>query len=104
MRASPMWAGLEALAPTLPYDAVIMGDTQRGDPSPLRQWASVTVPTLVIDGTVMMGREEFHTFMRHGADALASVLPNAHRRILDGQDHGPADDVLVPVLTAFYLG
>jgi pimeloyl-ACP methyl ester carboxylesterase len=104
MRESPMWAGLEALAPTLPYDATIMGDTQRGDPSPLRQWASVTVPTLMMDGTVLMGREDFHTYLRHGADALASVLPNAQRRILEGQDHGPADDVLVPVLKAFFLG
>jgi pimeloyl-ACP methyl ester carboxylesterase len=104
MRVSPMWAELEALAPTLPYDAAIMDGTQRGDPLPLRQWASVTVPTLVMDGTTMMGREDFHTFMRHGADALASILPNARRRILDGQDHGPAAEALAPVLKAFFLG
>jgi pimeloyl-ACP methyl ester carboxylesterase len=104
MRASPMWAEFEAVAPTLPYDATIMGDTQRGNPALLRQWASVSVPTLVMDGTVMMGREDFHTFMRHGADELANVLPNAHRRTLAGQDHGPADEVLVPALTEFFLG
>ncbi len=75
MRASPMWAVLEALAPTLPYDAAIMDGTQRGDPSPLKQWASVTVPTLVMDGTTMMGREDFHRFMRHGANEIATVLP-----------------------------
>ncbi len=103
MRQSPMWSGLEALAPTLPYDATIMDGTQRGDPTPLRQWASVTVPTLVIDGTTMMGREDFHTFMRHGADELAKVLPNAQRRTLEGQDHGPADEALVPVLKTFFL-
>jgi pimeloyl-ACP methyl ester carboxylesterase len=104
MRQSPMWARLEALAPTLPYDATIMGDTQRGNPLPLRQWASVTVPTLVMDGTTMMGREDFHTFMRHGADELASILPHAQRRTLEGQDHGPADEVLVPALKEFFLG
>lgn len=104
MRESPMWAGLEALAPTLPYDAAIMGDTQRGDPLPLRQWASVTVPTLVMDGTTMMGREDFHVFMRHGADALASILPNAQRRTLEGQDHGPAPEALTPALREFFLG
>ncbi|HEV2458003.1 MAG TPA: alpha/beta hydrolase [Ktedonobacterales bacterium] len=104
MRHSPMWAELEALAPTLPYDAAIMDGTQRGDPLQLRQWASVTVPTLVMDGTVMMGREDFHTFMRHGADALASVLPNAQRRILEGQDHGPAPEALTPALKLFFLG
>jgi pimeloyl-ACP methyl ester carboxylesterase len=104
MRQSPMWAGLEAVAPTLPYDATIMGDTQRGDPASLRQWASVTVPTLVMDGTVMMGSEEAHVFMRHGADALASVLPAAQRLTLEGQDHGPSDEALVPALEAYFLG
>lgn len=104
MRQSPMWAGFEALAPTLAYDATIMGDTQHGDPAPPRRWVSVTVPTLVMDGTTMMGREDFHTFMRHGADELASVLPNAQRRILAGQDYGPADDVLAAALKTFFLG
>jgi pimeloyl-ACP methyl ester carboxylesterase len=102
MRQSPMWPGLEAVAPTLVYDAAIMGDTQRGDPLPLTQWASVTVPTLVMDGTVMMGRENLHTFMRHGADALAGTLPNAQRRTLEGQDHGPSDEALVPALVEFF--
>jgi pimeloyl-ACP methyl ester carboxylesterase len=104
MRQSPMWAGLEAVAPTLPYDATIMGDTQRGDSAPLRNWASVAIPTLVMDGTVMMGSEEAHAFMRHGADALARVLPNAQRSTLEGQDHGPSNEALVPALRAFYLG
>ena len=104
MRQSPMWAGLEALAPTLPYDATILGDTQRGNPLSLRRWATVTVPTLVLDGTTMMGREDLHTFMRHGADEIASILPNAQRRTLEGQDHGPADDVLAIALRAFFIG
>jgi pimeloyl-ACP methyl ester carboxylesterase len=102
MRQSPMWAGLEAVAPTLPYDATIMRDTQRGEPAPLRKWASVTVPTLVMDGTGMMGSEEAHAFMRSGADALASVLPNAQRHTLEGQDHGPSNEALVPVLVEFF--
>jgi hypothetical protein len=58
----------------------------------------------VMDGTTMMGSEDFHTFMRHGADELGRVLPNAQRRILEGQDHGPADDVLAAALKAFFLG
>jgi pimeloyl-ACP methyl ester carboxylesterase len=103
MRHSPMWAGLEALAPTLPYDATIMGDTQRGDPRPLSKWASVRVPTLVLDGTTLMGRADLHAFMRHGADELARVLPHAQRRTLEGQDHGPAAEVLAPALTEFFL-
>jgi hypothetical protein len=81
-----------------------MGDTQRGDPLPLRKWASVSVPTLVLDGTTMMGREDLHAFMRHGADELARILPKAQRRTLEGQDHGPADAALVPALNEFFLG
>lgn len=104
MRQSPWWPGQEAVAHTLPYDATITQDTQRGDPAPLRKWAPVTVPTLVMDGSLMMGREDLHAFMRHGADALAGVLPHAQRRILEGQDHGPADDVLAPALKTFFHG
>ncbi len=103
-RQSPKWAGLEAVARTLAYDGAIMGDTQRGDPLPLRKWASVTVPTLVLDGTVFLGREDSHRFLRHAAQELARILPDAQRRTLDGQDHGPADDVLAPALQAFFIG
>jgi hypothetical protein len=53
---------------------------------------------------MFMGQAEPHGFMRHGADALARVLPNVRHLTLEGQDHGPADEVLVPALTAFFLG
>ena len=104
MRQSPMWSGFEAVANTLAYDMTIVEHTQRGDPLPLRKWASVRVPTLVMDGTVFLGRGESHVFLRHGAQELANILPHAQRRILEGQDHGPADDVLAPVLVEFFLG
>ena len=104
MRQSPMWPGLEELAHTLAYDVTIIGDTESGDPLSLRKWAGVTVPTLVMDGTVFLGREESHVFMRHGAQELANILPDAQHRTLEGQDHGPADEVLVPALQEFFLG
>jgi pimeloyl-ACP methyl ester carboxylesterase len=104
MRQAPMWPHMESLAQSLVYDATIMQDSQKGSPAPLQKWASVTVPTLVMDGTVMMGREDLHLFMRRGADALATVLPHGQRRILEGQDHGPADEVLASALTAYFLG
>jgi pimeloyl-ACP methyl ester carboxylesterase len=103
MRQSPMWPHMESVAQSLVYDATIMQDTERGDPLPLRKWTSVAVPTLIMDGTVMMGREDLHAFMRHGADELATVLPNTQRRTLEGQDHGPTDAVLVPALQEFFL-
>ena len=104
MRQAPVWSGFEAVANTLAYDMTIVEHTQRGNPLPLRKWASVTVPTLVMDGTVFLGRGESHVFLRHGAQELANILPHAQRRILEGQDHGPADDVLAPVLVEFFLG
>jgi pimeloyl-ACP methyl ester carboxylesterase len=98
MRQSPMWPGLEAVAHTLAYDGIIMGNTLRGDPLPLRKWASVTVPTLVMDGGISP------VFMHHGAQELANILPHAQRRTLEGQDHGPADNVLAPALKEFFIG
>lgn len=103
-RQSPMWPGLEAMAHTLAYDLTIMGDTQSGSPLPLRKWAAVKVPTLVMDGTLFLGREEGHTYMRHGTDELARILSHAERRTLEGQDHGPADDVLAAALKEFFIG
>ncbi len=104
MRQSPMWPHMESVAQSLVYDATVMGDTERGDPSPLRQWETTTAPTLVMDGALFMGRPEPHAFMRHGADEIASVLPNAQRLTLDGQDHGPSNEALVPALREFFLG
>ena len=103
MRQSPMWPHLEAVAPTLVYDATIVQDTEQGDPQSLQKWATVTVPTLILDGTVFFGRQEGHEFMRHGADELARVLPASQRRTLEGQDHGASNEALVPALTEFFL-
>ena len=57
---------------------------------------SATIPVLVIDGGVS------ESFMHTGADALASVLPNAERRTLAGQTHDVAAEVLAPVLAQFF--
>jgi pimeloyl-ACP methyl ester carboxylesterase len=98
MRAEPFWAAVEQVAHTIAYDGTIMGETMSGTPAPLRQFASVTVPTLVIDG----GASD--AFMHNGADALAEVLPHAERRTLEGQDHAVAGAVLAPVLRDFLSG
>ncbi len=103
-RNSPMWPGLEGMAQTLVYDATVIGDTENGSPLPLRKYACVKVPTLVMDGTLFLGSEEHHGWMRRGADEIARILPNARRRTLEGQDHGPANEFLVPALKEFFLG
>jgi pimeloyl-ACP methyl ester carboxylesterase len=98
LRQLPMWPGLEEMAHTLAYDATITGDTQRGNPSPLRKWASVTVPTLVMVGGMSPA------FFHNGTQALVDILPNGQHRTLEGQDHGPADGVLALVLVEFFKG
>jgi pimeloyl-ACP methyl ester carboxylesterase len=104
MRQSPAWPAMEAAAPSLVYDAMICEDVQRGDPAALNKWTTTAVPTLVMDGAVFLGQPEPHAFMRHSADAIARILLNARRQTLDGQDHGPSDETLVPALHAFFLG
>jgi pimeloyl-ACP methyl ester carboxylesterase len=91
-RTQPFWQKQEELAHTLAYDATIMGDYSL----PAERAASVAAPTLV-----MAGGESF-PFMRETARALADVIPYAHRRILEGQDHNVAPEALAPVLVEFF--
>ncbi len=96
MRQAPMWPGLEALAHTIAYDGMIMGDRMAGRPLP-PSWSSArAVPTLVMDGG------DSPAWARHAVEALADILPDAERRTLEGQDHGAAPEVLAPVLEAFF--
>ena len=100
MRLMPRtWSNLKAMAPTIPYDVAVMGDTQAGKPLPSERWASVTVPTLVMHG----GKSPPH--IRHAATALAEVLPKAQHRTVDGVSHGAvvmAPKKLVPALREFF--
>jgi len=98
MRSMPMWPQLEAVAHTIPYDGIIMGDTMSGNPATLKKWTTVNTPTLVMVGGASPA------FFHNGAQALIDILPNAKLRVLAGQDHGPADDVLAPVLAEFFKG
>jgi hypothetical protein len=91
MRHSAVWARFEAIAPTLAYDAAVMG----GGSVPVELAASVTMPALVIDGGASPD------WMREAASAVAEALPNATRRTLEGQTHDVAYDVLAPVLVEF---
>ncbi|GAA2635811.1 alpha/beta hydrolase [Dactylosporangium fulvum] len=101
-RTAPVWPGLEALAPTLAHDAACLGD---GSP-PLDRLATITQPVLVATG----GLPDPHTgalgpgFFDAAADAIAAAVPNAERRVVDGQTHVTDPVVLAPVLTAFFTG
>lgn len=98
MKDSPMWESSVAVAHTIAYDGRIMGDTMSGKPLSPEPWNVIAIPTLVMDG----GSSE--PFMHNGARSLAGHIPNAQHRTLEGQDHGPADDVLVPELAKFFAG
>jgi pimeloyl-ACP methyl ester carboxylesterase len=92
MRAQPWWPGQEALAPTLAYDARIMGDYSL----PVDAAAAVKVPTLVV-----AGGSDF-PWMLETAGALAKVLPDGETRVLEGQGHDVDPAVLAPVLVEFF--
>jgi pimeloyl-ACP methyl ester carboxylesterase len=96
MRNSPMWPAMEVMANTLAYDGAVMGDKLRGSPEPLQRWASVTVPTLVMDGG------DSPVWARRAVQALVDVLPHAQRRTLPGQTHGAVPEALAPVLEEFF--
>lgn len=92
MKAAPIWAGMEQVAPTLSYDAAFMGQTQTGDPSLLKKYASVKVPTLAI------ASQGSPPWLQAGAAAIAELVPNASHQVLPGELHDLEVDAAVPVL------
>ncbi len=91
MRNAPWWSAHEALAHTLIYNAAIVGDFSL----PTARLASITVPTLVIDGGTT-------PWLSHAAQAVAEALPNAARRTLQGQPHNVAAEAIAPGLIEFF--
>jgi pimeloyl-ACP methyl ester carboxylesterase len=91
MRQAPFWPAQEALAHTLIYNAMIIGDFSL----PAERIATVTVPTLLIDGGET-------PWLSHAAQAVAEVLPNAQRRTLKGQPHNVAPEAMAPALIEFF--
>ena len=96
MQIMPAWSKLKGVAHTVPYDAAILGDTGLGRPLPADRWASVTVPTLVMDG----GKSPL--WMRNAMRALADTLPDARHRTLEKQMHVVKPKAIGPVLVEFF--
>ncbi len=96
MRQAPMWPMLEAIAPTLAYDAAVMGAT-RG--APVERLSQISVPTLVMDGGENL---TLMPFMHATAATLSKALPNCRQRTLPGQTHDVNPEVLAPVLIEFF--
>jgi pimeloyl-ACP methyl ester carboxylesterase len=93
MHGLPLWGEFEAAAPTLAYDAAILGETGR---VPAERAALLEVPVLVMNGGAS------HPFMAETARTLSKVMPQAQLRELNGQTHGANPTVLAPVLAQFF--
>lgn len=76
MKSSPAWHGMTAIAPTLAYDAAIMGDS--GIPAELTR---ISARALSLAGAASPD------FMQWGARSLADVIPGAEFDLLDSQGH-----------------
>ncbi|MDL4820250.1 alpha/beta fold hydrolase [Actinomadura opuntiae] len=91
-RTIPAWPELEALAPSLPYEAAIAGDNSL----PAERVAAVTIPTLVMDGT------QSPPFQRTAMRELAGLLPDVTYRSLEGQNHRLVPELVAPLLEEFF--
>ncbi|GAB1337960.1 alpha/beta hydrolase [Streptomyces sp. E-15] len=93
-RQSPMWAGMEAVAPSLAHDDTVMGDGLL----PRDRLAAIGVPVLAVAGGASP------EWMRAAAREIADTVPRGAYRVLEGQTHMVEPDVLGPVLAEFLAG
>ncbi|MET8572158.1 alpha/beta hydrolase [Streptomyces sp. NPDC004783] len=93
-RQSPMWAGMESVAPSLAHDDAVMGDGRL----PRSRLARITAPVLSLAG------DAGDAWMREAARAVADAVPEGAYRTLAGQSHMVEPGVLAPVLTEFFGG
>jgi pimeloyl-ACP methyl ester carboxylesterase len=101
-RSSSYWPGVEAIAPTLAYDAACLGDGQ----PPTARLAKITQPTLVATGVAgrLPGAADWVRALDEAADAMAASIPRAERQIIEGQGHVVDPTALAPVLQRFFDG
>lgn len=99
-RRAPQWADLEGIAHTLAYDAACLRDGS----VPVERLARIGQPVLVLTGSMLdphMG--ELHpSFFADAANEIAQSIPASKRRVIEGQSHVVAPDVLAPILTEFF--
>jgi pimeloyl-ACP methyl ester carboxylesterase len=97
MRAAPYWGpSIEAVAPTLVYDAMFMDGTMRGKPLPADRWTNVTMPVLITNSVSSF------VWADASAEALAELLPNATRKVFEGEAHDISPETLAPELIKFF--
>lgn len=93
--AAKEWTKLLAVAPTLRYDAAVMGASFT---VPADELATVTVPVLALCGS--KGAPE----MLAAQERIAEVVPGAEHAVLAGQTHQVSPAALRPQFLRFLLG
>jgi pimeloyl-ACP methyl ester carboxylesterase len=95
IRKASMWSMLEAIAPTLLYDAAAMGSNRK---VPIERLSHITASTLVMYGGAGI------PFIKQTALTLSKAIPNAEFRTIEGQTHAVASEDIAPVLAKFFNG
>jgi pimeloyl-ACP methyl ester carboxylesterase len=91
-KTQPWWAGQEAIAHTLAYDAEVMGDYL----IPADRARKVGVPTIILTGG------DSFPFFRETAEAVAGIIPDARTGVLEAQEHNVDPQVIGAALTEFF--
>ena len=92
--AAKDWSKLRAVAPTLRYDAAVMGDFT----VPGAELARVGVPTLALCGGKAAPE------MLAAQEEVAAAIPGAEHAVLPGQTHQVSPAALKPQILRFLLG
>ena len=95
MREQDFWAGLEAVAPTIAYDARQVGDALSGRPLRPERWKHIDIPVLVMHGI------DTWPALAAGSRAIAAHLPTSTLAPVPGEQHSTTADVLAAALRAF---
>ena len=93
IRQTPMWAGLEAIAHTLVYDGLQMGDSA----VPVELLASVEVPTLALYSNASPD------WLKDSVRQAAAALPHGKLEGHDGTFHTLPPETLARVLEGYFL-
>jgi pimeloyl-ACP methyl ester carboxylesterase len=93
IRHTPMWASLEAMAPTLVYDALQMGDSA----VPTELLTSIETPTLALFSN------DSPDWFKVSAREAAAALPHGKAEGHDGTFHTLSPETLTQVLASYLL-
>jgi alpha-beta hydrolase superfamily lysophospholipase len=96
-RGTPMWQALEALAPTLVYDAHAMGGNDQSLPADVLGRIGIPLLGVTSEGTAV-------PWMSRTVEVVAAAVPDGRWARLPGGFHEVPPEVLAPVLADFYRG